>query len=698
MTESSRREKDLPMTEKFEYVRGIDPNGRSVNVPKSLFGGNLDVASEEVLGGIKASPKSETDTNEVKIDPVTGKLYCPPSEVSMATSTALGGFVADVKTVEETEEVKIDPNTGKAYVKHSSPDEEDITAATVDDVRVLQFKDKKYNASLFSGLGRVYLRKNMVSGVNVLTQSMFTNDDGSVRSNTRYIIQYDYDLNGGIMTIPDGCVLEFQGGRISNGTIVFTNTRCITPCFSNCRFSGSTVDSFFNIEDYGSIKDNQTFDNAIVINDLINLVNTGSTSHKQKRIFIPHGMWNILSPIVIWANYERDIILEGCGYSSFIRQCSDNTYICKIYETCQIKNLSLHYLNKQPVGNTKSVAIAANRSVFSNFENLLIHNAYTAVGYIAIEDVDYGLSENQVYVNASFNNIRISRFSGYAFDFKKQNSNDGDSGSEYKNIYINTKHYLGNDDGTEGAISAIRGQSTVASFGMLNIEGGPYSSPLIDTLNYCKIAVDVLHIETPEKTPVILNAVNVSQIIVNTIDIQRAYLYATDYRAITTSGNSYVKVSNIIIRSDTTKRSGSTVFLCENLTNGVIIIDNMTDQADVVDKVYPIGSFLGIIHYNRYSFPIQYSSAYSNFKKDVFYQLLDRGNIVYKDNDGILRNPMGMRMLTTDNVIARLYGTTNQRPPLNEDHEGFEYYDSSLKKKILWIGTEWRNLNGTALE
>ena len=120
MEESSRREKDLPMTEEFEYVRGIDPNGRSVNVPKSLFGGNLDVASEEVLGGIKASPKSETDTNEVKIDPNTGKLYCPPSEVAMATAEKIGGIVADVKTSEETEEVKIDPSTGKAYVKPSS--------------------------------------------------------------------------------------------------------------------------------------------------------------------------------------------------------------------------------------------------------------------------------------------------------------------------------------------------------------------------------------------------------------------------------------------------------------------------------------------------------------------------------------------------------------------------------------------------
>lgn len=42
-------------------------------------------------------------------------------------------------------------------------------------------------------------------------------------------------------------------------------------------------------------------------------------------------------------------------------------------------------------------------------------------------------------------------------------------------------------------------------------------------------------------------------------------------------------------------------------------------------------------------------------------------------------------------------GTTTNRPSLTSKDEGFEYYDTTLKKKILWNGTVWVNLDGTEL-
>lgn len=48
---------------------------------------------------------------------------------------------------------------------------------------------------------------------NVLTQDMIN------KSNTIYEIRYDFDLNGGEITIPENCVLKFNGGSLSNGTI-----------------------------------------------------------------------------------------------------------------------------------------------------------------------------------------------------------------------------------------------------------------------------------------------------------------------------------------------------------------------------------------------------------------------------------------------------------------------------------------------
>lgn len=108
----------------------------------------------------------------------------------------------------------------------NTADEEDITL----EERKYKFADKKYDSENFSGLGRVYLRKNIqnisvtegnvttITRKNLLVQSMLS------KANSIYIIQYAYDLNGGTVTIPENCVLKFEGGSISNGTIVGADT------------------------------------------------------------------------------------------------------------------------------------------------------------------------------------------------------------------------------------------------------------------------------------------------------------------------------------------------------------------------------------------------------------------------------------------------------------------------------------------
>lgn len=62
------------------------------------------------------------------------------------------------------------------------------------------------------------LQKNVVNGVNTLTPAMIS------EANTKYIIKYDYTLSDNI-TIPENCVLEFDGGSISGEhTITGQNT------------------------------------------------------------------------------------------------------------------------------------------------------------------------------------------------------------------------------------------------------------------------------------------------------------------------------------------------------------------------------------------------------------------------------------------------------------------------------------------
>lgn len=77
-----------------------------------------------------------------------------------------------------------------------------------------KIKDKEYNKPDYSGLGRVFLKKNIKEGRNILTQDMIN------KLNSIYIIEYDFDLNGEEVTIPEGCVLDFQGGSLNNGILL----------------------------------------------------------------------------------------------------------------------------------------------------------------------------------------------------------------------------------------------------------------------------------------------------------------------------------------------------------------------------------------------------------------------------------------------------------------------------------------------
>lgn len=120
----------------------------------------------------------------------------------------------------------------KIVIDSILPDEEDLTKSEPDDNgnSYLSLKDREYNPEGFSGLGRVILRKNIVEiedpiygkvKKNVLYQDMFT------YSNTIYEIRYDFDLNGQEITIPEDCVLDFQGGSIVGGTVTLNNTRVL---------------------------------------------------------------------------------------------------------------------------------------------------------------------------------------------------------------------------------------------------------------------------------------------------------------------------------------------------------------------------------------------------------------------------------------------------------------------------------------
>lgn len=73
---------------------------------------------------------------------------------------------------------------------------------------LLQLADR----SSIDGLGYVILRPDKTFAEQV------------VQANTIYDVRYNFDLEGTAVTIPDNCVLQFNGGSINNGTLIFNGT------------------------------------------------------------------------------------------------------------------------------------------------------------------------------------------------------------------------------------------------------------------------------------------------------------------------------------------------------------------------------------------------------------------------------------------------------------------------------------------
>lgn len=146
---------------------------------------------------------------------------------------------------------------GKVVNIENHADEEDLTEVSNGTEIVLKFKDKKYDPRKQSGLGRKFLRKNLKNRgyecgellTNILEQKMFEDCEGNPLTNTIFIIQYDYDLDGQFINIPEDSILLFLGGSFTNGNIVFNKTQILPQALD--------FDTVFNCKLLGKVKEGQ---------------------------------------------------------------------------------------------------------------------------------------------------------------------------------------------------------------------------------------------------------------------------------------------------------------------------------------------------------------------------------------------------------------------------------------------------------
>lgn len=128
---------------------------------------------------------------------------------------------------------------------------------------------------------RVVLNKNVVNGVNYLTQKMLT----QCGSNTKFIIRYDYVIDGDIV-VPDNCELVFKRGSLRGGRIDFNKCRIVTKhkVFYDVRFSNLRD---FNIRHF-DIPQDATF----LLQDIVSSctkIDLGNNTFNINRVILVEG-------------------------------------------------------------------------------------------------------------------------------------------------------------------------------------------------------------------------------------------------------------------------------------------------------------------------------------------------------------------------------------------------------------------------
>lgn len=249
--------------------------------------------------------------------------------------------------------------------------------------------NKPYNPETHSGLGRKTLQ--LKDSSNILIQEDFD------QSNTIYIVEYDFDLDGETIEMPEGCVLEFDGGTITNGVL-----------------QGYVLNDYLRPEWFGAKRDGVT-DDTWAIQTCVDIMNIyGGT------VLLNRGCY-----LVTHIDLKTKTNLKGSGIGASIIQ-SNTTYEKGIVNViansiqCIISDLSI--IGSKPYKTSGGHPNGSSTPVDyddNNWTQLWQDGIYTE-SVSTIDGANYGMSfylqentgiENnkQTYRNLTIENVYIGR-------------------------------------------------------------------------------------------------------------------------------------------------------------------------------------------------------------------------------------------------------------------------------------------------
>lgn len=93
----------------------------------------------------------------------------------------------------------------------------------------------------------VILQSNMADGANILEEDAFSSD------NRKYIIRWNFDLNGQTLEVGSNCLIEFDGGSLTNGTLVMDDTILISSLPLGTVLNGVELQGSYRLTEYCDI-------------------------------------------------------------------------------------------------------------------------------------------------------------------------------------------------------------------------------------------------------------------------------------------------------------------------------------------------------------------------------------------------------------------------------------------------------------
>lgn len=288
---------------------------RMVGLKVSFLNNSGLVETWEFAGGVFENIEN-WKSNEDKLTDIRDEAI---SKIKEVESDAISNFSSQRVTPDMlSESTKQFINaSGGGTINNLADDEDLVSVDKRESLSVLKFADRAYNPGIYVGMGYKILRRNIIDGKNILTQDMVN------QPHTIYMIQYDFDLDGATITLPEGCMFDFQGGSISNGFL-----------------EGKIENTHARPEWFHSPKDE---DWSAAIQQALNVCPTVKLSDKiyniSKKIVL--NIYNSL----IGCGHARSIILSQIddGYAIYCNLDDDFNPLSTPYATMQIKDLDIRY-------------------------------------------------------------------------------------------------------------------------------------------------------------------------------------------------------------------------------------------------------------------------------------------------------------------------------------------------------------------